>query len=610
MKGKWSKAVVVVVVALSLGALGCSGEETGNNGGGGDGGDADVGEADAEDTRTDTDGGQSDVDGCVPKTTCEADECGVVDDGCGGTLECEQECPCQEGTTQEFRCGPCGLGQRICNDPATEEPLTGFGICGTTDLPGLSEESTQEQCEETLIFVSSSYQGAESSGTRAEPYKDLSRAMQEASTGDIIALAGTHEVAWQGLQLKEGVHIVGGFIPTDDFVYGADINAKSNLNANETTGEPLFGVVGDGITDRTVVANLNIRTASLSGESGESNYGVHLSESTGVELVNVNVEAGKGAAGASGAAGADGEDGGNGESHATQDVRADPPSGGANPDCSASNGGEGGMKAIVFGSVLQATAGGPSVGGISGGDAGQSSGANSLRAGEDGVVGPDGGDGVDGAGGAANFRIEDGLWVSEGEGEDGTDGDDGLGGGGGGGSGLPGQTCSGEDYFGANGGAGGAGGCGGAAGEGGKPGGGSFGLFLYRSDVLLEDVEISTDFGGRGGDGGAAGNGGAGGAGSGGLSKGAIATNQSGCVSVIDLPYSSGDGGDGGQGGDGGAGGGGAGGPSYGIFCERSSAEERGEVDITTGGAAFGGDGGTSGNNGASGGNARREGCD
>lgn len=73
--------------------------------------------SDAEEDAGDAEDTQEDVDSCTPKTTCSSDECGTVDDGCGGTLECG-ECPecesaadCEAGANVNASCdnGSCAF---------------------------------------------------------------------------------------------------------------------------------------------------------------------------------------------------------------------------------------------------------------------------------------------------------------------------------------------------------------------------------------------------------------------------------------------------------------------------------------------------------------------
>jgi len=106
------------------------------------------------------DGGEEDMgDECEPIVVCPAEACGMVDDGCGGSLECEP-CACQGGVPVETTCGPCGLGQVVC-DSATG---------GSCETPSVVEGI--EGCE-AMLFVD---QGASGDGSKGSPFGTISDA--------------------------------------------------------------------------------------------------------------------------------------------------------------------------------------------------------------------------------------------------------------------------------------------------------------------------------------------------------------------------------------------------------------------------------------------------
>jgi hypothetical protein len=127
---------------------------------------------------------------------------------------------------------------------------------------------------------------------------------------------------------------------------------------------------------------------------------------------------------------------------------------------------------------------------------------------------------------------------------------------------------------------------GGRPGSGGIAGGGSFGIYLFNSTIVIESSKVTAGNGGAGGDGGSAGRGGPGGV------RGLGATA---CTSEVGA---GGNGGPGGDGGWGGAGGGGAGGPSIGIFKLGTSKLTLADTKLafgtggSPGGPGGGGDGG------------------
>jgi len=487
----------------------------------------------------------------------------------------------------ETRCGPCGLGTWSCDGGEG-------GECAELEIPGIDADGSREGCADSVLFVDRGAPRA-GSGTRRSPFRSYGAAREAARPGQTIVLAGTGPYR-EPLTVREGVSVVGGFSGAPEFRF--DEGARTVFRVTAADGESLRGLEASGIERETVVANVRVETGEA--DPGRTNYGAYLRDSPGVVLRDVRVEAGRGGPGAdgrSGASGADGDDGGDADGsppcwYETSPDCAEPSgyradNGGANSECPAADGGDGGNGAIQYrlGEAIDGLPprdGAASAAGIPGGTGAAASG--SPEGGGDGADGTPGRRGSDGGATAPGGSVREDVWAPSGRGEDGLDGEHGAGGGGGGGaSGI--YVCdSTTERLGAEGGGGGAGGCGGEGGTGGEPGGGSFGLFLVRSDVRLVDSEFEAGPGGEGGDGGSGGAGGRGGE----AGRGSRFVNPPSCVGET-LRFSSGRGGEGGEGGRGGAGAGGAGGVSIGAYCHDSSPTRRGDVRFASGGGGEGG---------------------
>lgn len=585
---KMNVRVIMLSVCL-VWATGCSGEpEVSNNAG------VDAG---------------ADTQECVPKVTCGQEECGVVDDGCGGTLECEKPCRCEDGAAQEASCGTCGLGEIVC-----EANETGDGRCQSPEVPGLDAGADGTQCSDTLIFVDRAVGESRDRGTRAEPYRSLSAALAAAQSGQAIILGRQVDYSRDGgFELKAGVSVIGGFSGAPEFARRAD--QKPTLFGRANVGEDVFGLRAESVDEETVVADVRVRTEDVVAEpasSPVSNYGVWVVDSEGLVLVDVDVEAGAAGAGVAGEAGDVGGQPAQAPAEPTLG-QLEATEGGKNFQCPVANGGNGGRGGFITNNGIVVE---PNPGDVAAGDRGNQNageaGTASSKSGGNGSPGAPGQKGADGRGGEPGGSLFDGLWVAEGRGEDGANGGPGVGGAGGGGAWT--ESCGGSGppyYYGPNGGAGGAGGCGGTAGTGGAPGGGSFGLFLVDSTI---QTAKSVFRGGRGGSGGAGGEGGAGGPGASGSQGTDVTSAQStsaACENPHTLTFGSGDGGAGGDGGRGGHGAGGAGGVSYGAFCMNASLAEGADVVFEAGdGGAGGAAAASSGNVGLEGETASKKGCE
>ena len=346
-----------------------------------------------------------------------------------------------------------------------------------------------------------------------------------------------------GEGFAEGVSIAGGYDADDSWQRYGDI-----LPSVEVPDE---GALLQDWTATTEWQQLEVVADDASGTGGSS-FGLVLSNSSGLFLNAMTVEAGRATDGQSGSDGSDqskasdGTDGDDGceDSTGVCDSCSKPSKGTGGSGCN--DGGDGGSPAKGGSS---GSTGGTGGGGTSGGGGG-----SSKTNGTKGSDGSDGGDGSDGSGGASLGYFSS-VGYSVASGSDGSDGDDGAGGGGGGGGGGGTSWC---DSYGGAGGGGGGGACGGDGGDKGTGGGASVAILLISSSITVDSSLLVTGNGGDGGDGGDGGSGGTGGS----AGDGGSGEDDSG---------SGGNGGAGGDGGDGGHGGGGGGGPAIGIYCQSSS---------------------------------------
>ena len=555
----------------------------------------------------DEDMGQDMPPACEPLEQCPADTCGMVEDGCGGMLDCGA-CACESGqlTADSDACGPCDLGRLTCGDDET-----GAGTCVAPETGAVDLSLACDQ----LLYVQEGASEQLAEGTRDFPYPSIRQALEDAEALEgpalVLVAEGTYEEAPTGrdvpagLEMREQVSVVGGF----DDQWRFDPEARTRINVLQLEdGVPLIGVDAAVIDDPTALAHLQIRTQDLTGEASLDNYGLRAQTASGLVVSHVIIEAGRasdGTSGGDGLEGANGEPGGD-AGLAIWARRADRPQGGdvngadagepgTNMLCPAADGGGGGLGAHAWLNPVQGTAGtydaedglkAPT--GAQGGQAGVENAPN----GNDGIDGPDGNRGEDGSAGELGGQLEDGFWVlASGDGQPGTRGDHGGGGSGGGGSWWPTDDTSDHKFFEMPGGSGGggAGGCGGGGGEAGTAGGSSIGALLVVSDGI---TLIESTF--RSGDAGAGGTGGRGARPGAGAQGGSGTTQQAQFSSSNDPdphPLDSGRGGAGGDGGEGGDGGSGIGGSSFGALCEGTRLELQGEVTFEAGAGGTGGQG-------------------
>lgn len=429
---------------------------------------------------------------------------------------------------------------------------------GAADLPDLAFVDSNcdgiDGTEQDAIFASP--QGSDADpGTKAKPKRQIQAALGAATAAKkryVLAAAGSYG----HVAAASGVGVYGGYVPDNWSVRSASL-------VTQIVGSP-EGLFASDVTDVTLQL-LSIRGEVLTANLGESAYGIRAVEGTRLRLQRVTVTAGVGAAGAPGANGAEGAWGSAGlpgaKGACDSSVKAPGGAGGLSPV--GRDGGKGGDGRYE----QEGQNGEAGVVGTPGGKGGDDGIAGSP--GTAGGTGKSGAPGTASAGGSNSTAGASIRW----QGMGGTEGIYGAPGNGGGGGGAGGGQ---DDFTSINGtgnagGGGGGGGAGGRGGMGGLAGGGSFGIYLYNSKVVVEKSSITAGDGGAGGRGGDGGPGGHGGVGGAGLRY---------CPNEIG---SGAPGGDGGWGGWGGGGGGGAGGPSVGVFKVGTA-----ELTLTDTNVAFG----------------------
>ncbi len=462
----------------------------------------------------------------------------------------ERGLPGPQGTT-----GPAGSpGPQ--GDPGS--PGTAGDVCDLERRVKLANPVFQidEACieyTEGVVFVATTGNDG-NPGTQTLPLNsiDAGSAVAARQNSKVYVQAGTYS----GFFVRDGVSVIGGF----------DANWQQMKLQTMIAGG--IAVLATNIQLPTSLQYLTI----IGDRVGSSSYGLRADDSDGLRILDSTVTAIGGtdgdngnngsSGGGSGGAGQNGEDGRENDDFVYCDTGRAPNRGaGGSP-----RGGRGGHAGLGSASGNQ---GNSSTFGTDGGSAG----APGKRGG-DGTDGANGGPAMDGLAGRPNY---DSSGYSVADGRDGGDGEDGAGGGGGGGGGGGSGVGQCDDYGGAGGGGGG-GGDGGRAGTGGESAGGSFAVYLWNSDVLIERTELVTGNGGKGGNGGSGRTGGLGG--NGGLGG-----------SSFDNSGGGGDGGRGGDGSRGGHGGNGRGGPSIGILSGGGSRPTLNAVIYSLGKAGDGGNG-------------------
>ena len=425
-------------------------------------------------------------------------------------------------------------------------------------IPSNNVEAVADACG---VFVSSS-KGSDTTGkgSKAAPYQTLAKALAKAGGQPVYACGEGFDEA---VTISTSVELYGALECAKGWAYSAATKTRLTASADAIPMKLASSADGSAVHDFAI-------TAADAMAAGGSSIAV-LDEGAALTLENVDVVAGKGAAGAAGSAqaqvmtqaSAKGSDGGD---DAMCNVASNIPGGaGGTNACSATktDGGNGG-KGI------------PDVNGGQGGD-GQPISAKNGGAGQTSMAsckaGTQGTDGLPGTAGTGAKGIGDvstsGYHAPAGA--LGGTGNPGQGGGGGGGA----RECDMAAMFaGPSGGGGGAGGCGGLAGDPGHSGGSSIGILAPGAKLTLTTVMITTKGGGAGGLGGNGQKGAAGG-----LEGHAVAVGA--CS-----------GGPGGQGGAGGPGGGGAGGHSVAVAIKGGTLPDLKSTTVKHGSGGTGGGGG------------------
>ena len=555
--------------------------------------------SDTSSTR-DTSGGGSTVTTCVSKVACDSSVCGMVADGCGGMLDCGT-CACENGVPSSKSCGSCGLGTPTCDGEA-------FSCEFGTEI--VAEFDKAMKCDVIAYVDPTAPSGGD--GKAQSPwntYKDALDALSTISSADGLILLASRGVFEEVIELKSGIHVVGGYRPEasgwqEDKESDGKVKKSVIAPSAPATPQDLFGLIAHDITKSTVVGHLRIQVQNA--QDGKNVYGAHLLRANQLTFDRLEILAGRGGDGINGANGKDGVRGPDGlKPVCFGGVPVGFPTN--NKDCLMASGGNGGQGAKYDFIVADPNASDnftPAEDGYTSRDKvakGGRGGVDDSPNFYDGGNGENGraGIGVSGGRGALNrTMVVDGFWVVQNSAEAGQPGNHGSGGGGGGGAGFINTSVAATDFsrilstYAAPGSSGGSGGCGGEAGGAGQDGGASFGIFAVESTLRLEASTVTSDLGGKGGQGGKGGSGGRGG-------NGALGTRET-CGMGPTQKALGGAGGDGADGTDGGGGGGGAGGASYGAYCTESSFVAM-ESSFQAGASAFGGPGGSGGTGGEAG---------
>ncbi len=576
----------------------------------------------------------------------EVESCNYLDDDCDGTID--------NGffTDGKYRrdtaCGNCFTNCTQIYNPAQHhanghcdasgEPVCTFACVGLfVDADHNPENGCELEQDGAAVYVSTPSNGGQDAvgcGVWDRPCATIQYGIDLAG----VAAGKTRVLVSEGIypesvRLRSGISLKGGYNGAT-WQYDPDTNVTVIQGSSPIVDSHKRTVIIDGVRAPTEFSGFTIygennHLTPAPGAPGGNSYALWVRDCDANLVISGNlVYAGRGSTGApggNGGAGSNGGAGGTGQaasSLGTATCSGSRTGGVAGTSTCGATGGAGGPAACPGATPTtwthQAAASSglgtsPGTGGAGGWD--RHSGlwsfdddcstvhTNSTSA--FGSPGSDGGFGTAGGGGQGCASPAGGLIGSEWSGATGTAGalgTHGSGGGGGGGGGgintaaFGNRNCnlSGGDTFGSGGGGGGGGGCGGGAGTAGSPGGGSFALFMVRTDPAVTSaptLAANTFIRNHGGAGGSGGNGGSGGFGG--------RPGAGGDISGLNYTFAIGMGGYGGQGGSGGhggGGGGGCGGASYGIFAALSGLAPDYCTTSTFGTVGNGGAGGSGGN--------------
>lgn len=510
------------------------------------------------DQRADQDA-EADEMSCSPVVECPAEACGLIDNGCEGTIDCGT-CACVNGQPSEPTCGTCGLMTPSCdNDELLCEEIN--------YLEGFDGNCSQ------LIYVDASSAGGLEQGTKQEPYATIKQAFdfvngRPAGSKWIVVLSQVEQTHQGILEIPKNTSLMGGY--STDWVRTENrtvISAGGRLDSSWVPFEQRGDRVGLLVRDNqdVLIDGIEINQVDVGTPlPGSDSIGMLFTRSFG-SLNNVYVQAVSGADGADGVDGSKGNDGPDGVDGRLVNIILSRNAPGINntviADCPLTrggNGGEGGESSGEDGDNGEA--------GVTGAAGGTGGSDQSIPNGKGGIAtnGSDGADAIlsaPGSGFSSPLLTSTTSYFSVAniDGKQGANGEDGTGGGGGGG----GSHRIDLNLAGAGGGSGGYGGCGGEGGQGGQGGGSSIGLLLLNASlVYMTNSSFAASQGGRGGANAAGGAGGTGGdRGRGG--RGEVDTYRA-------FTNSGGYGGLGGDGGQGSRSHPGLGGHSIGIGCVSS----------------------------------------
>jgi hypothetical protein len=411
------------------------------------------------------------------------------------------------------------------------------------------------------VFVSSSQGDDTNAGTESAPLKSFAAALTKAGAGRVYACG---ENFTEVVSISASVTIYGALVCSQTWMY--DATQKTQL----TTTADAIPLTLASTASGTVVHDFAITAADAMAPGGSS---IAVLDQAGVTLENVDLTAGKGAAGAPGMM----------QTALTAPTAAAGGNGGADAACNMPGvlGGAGGKN--TCGTATSGGLGGTGVANVTGGAGSPGDptiASNNAGTGQDESTTPTtacqaGGQGVQGTTGtpgtgARGIGDVSAVGYAGPAGMLGGTGGPGQGGGGGGGAA---QCDMSGMYAGPSGGGGGAGGCGGAPGNFAQSGGSSFGILALGVTPVLMTVSITTHDGGAGGTGG-----------DGQTSAGGTAGSAGGAGACA--------GGSGGPGGAGGPGGGGAGGHSVAVAVMGGALPDLNGMNITLGNGGAGGPGG------------------
>ena len=556
--------------------------------------------------------GDMDTPVCQPQTQCAANTCGMVDDGCGGQLDCGGPRTCEDlgqvcgtqddGCGAELDCGVC-----LCENGTPKEPT-----CGTCGLGRVSCESAAGSCVgpnfeacTQVLYVKKGAVLTQGDGSLSQPFDTIYDALEAATTpGTTIVIMGS-DTYRETVRVKEGIHILGGY--DEQGLY--DSSQWPIITGTEpfNQGVPVIAVRAVNIKTRTRLSHLRIESVDAQ-LPGQDSIGVWADEANALELHELKVRAGRAQSGLDGQPGQPGADAPNllgqnpregvngasgGHKNRFNDTSATlfgTPSavlnnGGINPSCPQANGGRGGEGAqarLSFDTLTIVPAESGQWGRqpttmISPMDDQGQPGIATYRSGRGGFNGPTGQDARPLNAISADqveLKAQGRFIIEGGQGQAGAPGEHGYGGQGGGGAFVWESIVENRLYWleGPQGAGGSAGGCGGQGGQGGQPGGSSVAVALLDSTgIVLDQVQLETRLGGLGGLGGDGGDGGQPQAAHALGARGVCDNGLSGCFTPQNTYYTSGNGGFGGAGGKGARGQDGSHGFSLGVFCQETT---------------------------------------